>query len=50
LLAVYHALQATYTFLTPDFWGKTVIDSADVSHPFEKHAKYLNQDKKTANV
>lgn len=42
LLATYTALERTYRYLTPDFWGKTVVSEG---HPFERYASYLNSSK-----
>jgi len=41
LLAVYHALEHTYKFLTPDFWGKP----AQIDHPYEQYSKFLHTGK-----
>lgn len=37
--AVFYALQQTYHFLTPDFWGKPDT----TQHFFDEHSKFFNQ-------
>jgi hypothetical protein len=32
-------LEETYKFLSPDLWGKTVMDRL----PIEEHSKWLNK-------
>lgn len=36
--AAFQALSNTYTYNTPDFWGKSVIDD----HPYVKHQEFLS--------
>ena len=42
LKATYDALQKTYSYLTPGFWGKPNLDD----HPFVKYADILSDNKK----
>lgn len=39
--AGFQCLVNTYTYNTPDFWGKSAIDN----HPFVVHEKYLEKEK-----